>query len=111
MKLFFIFILLPFVSNAQTKDTSITQINQRLQKASDEMIKFDKQFRAGGFVEIIGGVVTIAGAAQGSKPVTIAGAVMSFVGFFMNLSSSAHIKQAALILSGNNLVIPLHKRK
>lgn len=110
-KILTLILLVPLISSAQITDTSFSQIDQRLQKASTEMIKFDKQFRAGGFVEIIGGIITVAGTVQGSQPITIAGAVIGFIGFFMNLSSSAHIKQAALIFKGNGLVVPLHRKK
>ena len=112
MKHFFIAILftIPIMCNAQTKDTSFAQIDQKFQSASSEMIKFDKQFKSGIMLEIICGIGAGFGASRGVQPITISGLVLSFFGFIINVSSSDHIRKAGLILRGNKLVIPLHKK-
>lgn len=98
---------MPLFSNAQVKDTSFDQIDTRLKNASIEMIKFDKQFHTGVMLEIIGGVVVGAGSVKSVQPMIIAGGVLTFFGFIMNVSSSDHIRKAGIILRGNSIVIPL----
>ena len=94
----------------QIKDTSFQQIDEKFQKASSEMIKFDKQFKAGIMIRIVGGIVATFGASKDVQPMTISGLVLSFFGFIRNVSSSDHIRRAGLILRGNSLIIPLHKK-
>ncbi len=100
----------PFISRAQIKDTSFTQVDAKFEKASSEMIKFDKQFKSGVMLEILGGIVAGFGASRNVQPMTISGLVLSFFGFVINVSSSDHIRRAGLILKGNSLIIPLHKK-
>ena|SRR5690242_9922995 len=108
--LLLVFFTAPFICKAQTRDTSIAQIDAKFQKASSEMVKFDKQFKSGVMLEIMGGIVAGFGASRDVQPMTISGFVLSFFGFIINVSSSDHIRQAGLILRGNKLVIPLHKK-
>ncbi|MGN6340542.1 MAG: hypothetical protein ACTHML_06255 [Ginsengibacter sp.] len=101
----------PFISKAQIKDTSFAQIDAKFQKASEEMVKFDRQFKSGVILEIVGGLAASFGASRNVQPMTISGLVLTFFGFIINVSSSDHIRRAGLILSGNKLVIPLHRYK
>ncbi len=113
-KIVLLILLIPALCQAQIQDTSFQQVNERLRKASIEMIKFDKQFRSGIMLEIIGGVIIGAGSVGSSttnkQPIIIVGSIIGLFGFIMNISSSTHIKNAGLILRGNKVVIPL-KRK
>jgi len=105
-----LFFFVPFFCKAQVRDTSFSQIDEKFQKASYEMIKFDKQFKGGIMLEIVGGIVAGFGASRDVQPMTISGLVLSFFGFIINVSSSDHIRKAGIILRGNSLVIPLHRK-
>ncbi len=99
----------PACSIAQVKDTSIAQIEKRLDGASSEMIRFDRQLHTGLFLGIIGGGTTFLGTRiHGGSPLTVTGGVISAVGIVISALSSTHIKRAGLILSGNGISIPLN---
>lgn len=104
-------ILLPFISKSQIKDTSFTQIDEKFEKASVEMIKFDKVFHTGIILEITGSLIVGASTqVKDGSPIAIGGGLLAFIGFIVMASSSTHIKNAGIILRGNNIIIPIHKK-
>ena len=115
--LFFYLLLLPFISRSQIKDTSFAQIDQKFSQAGAEMIKFHSQYQLGIILQILGGVAVVIGSAKNAsntttktEPLVIVGGVLSLIGFIVNVSSTTHIKMAGILLRGNSLVIPIHKK-
>ena len=108
-------ILLPGWSFAQTRDTTFSQIDKKLNLASTEMIRFDKQLHTGLFLGIVGGGATFLGTKiSRGTPLIITGGAISIAGIIISALSSTHIKKAGLILSGNSLILPIRgsaKRK
>lgn len=111
-KLLFILLALPLLSHSQIKDTVL---NERLQKAAASMIKFDKQFKIGTIVQVMGGIVIGAGTVvktpKSRDAFLIIGGIISFAGFVIHAGSSGHIKDAAIILRGGSLVVPIGKKR
>lgn len=102
------FIIMPFISKSQIKDTSFSQVDEKLRKASVEMIKFDRQFHMGIMFEIFGGIISFGSTqVKDGTPIAIGGGILAFVGFIIEASSSTHIKNAGIILRGNSLIVPI----
>lgn len=98
-------------SQAQVNDSSLVKIGATLKKTASEMIKFDKQMKAGLFMQIAGGMVIVAGTRTTGPGVMIAGGLLSFAGFIISNTSSIHIRNAAIILRGNGIEIPFGDKK
>lgn len=95
------------VSQAQIKDTSFAQIDEKLQTVSEEMIKFHNQFQSGILLEVIGGLTLGIGAVQNKTPVTVIGGIVSLFGLILNAGSTTHIKNAGIALKGSTLTVPI----
>lgn len=85
-------------------------------KAGTELRKFERQYTAGTAMQIGGLALAITGASvekgnTSKTPVLIAGGFLSFIGFILQVTSAAHIKNAGVYLQGKNLVIPFGNKK
>lgn len=89
---------------------SDSSLNERLQKSSIEFERFNKQFRSGSVMQMIGGLTIVAGSIQNVKPLIIAGGVFTIFGFIINSVSSDHIRKAGIILRGNSIILPIGKK-
>lgn len=110
-KLFFILSLF-IVTNclAQKRDTTLR--NAGLVGAGNELIKFDRKFTTGLGMQLAGSILVGIGSAvdannSSREPLIIGGGVLSLVGFFIQLTSSSHVRKAGIMLKQNKLVIPL----
>lgn len=110
MKLLLLLICLPLISHSQIRDTVL---DQRLKRAAASMIKFDKQFKTGTILTVMGGVVIGVGTISNTSKdaFLIVGGIMALAGFVIHAGSSGHIKDAAIILRGGSLVIPFGKNR
>lgn len=95
---------------AQKRDTTLRDAN--LYNAGNELIKFDRKFTTGLGMQLAGSILVGVGAAaeagnSSREPLLIGGGVLSLVGFFIQLSSSSHVKKAGILFRKNKLVVPL----
>lgn len=101
-------LIIPFLAIAQKRDTTLF-------KAGVEFEKYVNQHSTGLVMQLAGGGLLAAGLISNKntnnsgtrKPLLIGGGVLTFVGFVVQLISGSHIRNAAILLKQNKLVIPL----
>lgn len=81
-------------------------------KAGTELIRFDKQFKSGLFMQVAG-LIMVGASTQVTegKPLIIGGGALAFIGGIIMATASDHVRKAGLYLRGNSLIVPISKKR
>lgn len=128
MKLILLLLLFPIVGRAQSNDSlanirfqvthlyqAVSDQNNKMQAAGDELNKFYKVYNTGTALEVVGlagGAITaVVGYATDdanlTKELAITSAAIGLAGWIVQLTAHKHIKNAGIALSSNGVNIPI----
>lgn len=93
------------------------QIDSTRYRAGAELIKFNKINGIGSDIQLAGIILTLASAStittnlRTTAFIAASGTILTFVGYIVEGSAYKHIKRAGMYLEGNNIVIPLDRKR
>lgn len=102
-----------FLSLAGKSQVADTATQRKLSEAGKEFIKFQHQAGIGGAITLLGGGCAWAAGSQSdsknNKGTIYACVGVGIVGLIVSLAAITHVGKAGIILSGNSIIVPLHK--